>query len=312
MNNLAQIMLVAPERINFSDPCLFWAKKPDEDYIQNIKDFGQAEPVLLMADSGAKILVAGYKRVLALQTLGREVLALEIPTADSHIKGLLYFFSNQGQALDQRKINLALRYFASINNISEEVWRQLGIKNGSRLQALWQSWLTLPLPWDRLLAKGNICLECAEILKKIALKDQEALYPFFAELGWSKNNSLNLLTWLAENARMEQTKLADVIQDLNLEKILRTDLSPNDKIKSILRVVYQGRYPVLSRMKNRLNYRLRAISTGTGWRIEHKDEFESREIIISTRIKTRQDLDNALTRLKQISNSDALDDWPVK
>lgn len=305
-------MLVAPERINFSDPCLFWAKKPDEDYIQNIKDFGQAEPVLLMADSGAKILVAGYKRVLALQTLGREVLALEIPTADSHIKGLLYFFSNQGQALDQRKINLALRYFASINNISEEVWRQLGIKNGSRLQALWQSWLTLPLPWDRLLAKGNICLECAEILKKIALKDQEALYPFFAELGWSKNNSLNLLTWLAENARMEQTKLADVIQDLNLEKILRTDLSPNDKIKSILRVVYQGRYPVLSRMKNRLNYRLRAISTGTGWRIEHKDEFESREIIISTRIKTRQDLDNALTRLKQISNSDALDDWPVK
>ncbi len=305
-------MLLAPERINFSNPCLFWAKKPDEEYIQNIKNFGQAEPVLLMTDSGEKILVAGYKRVLALQALGREVLALEIPTADSHVKGLLYFFSNQGQALDQKKIILALRYFASINNISEEVWRQLGIKNGSRLQVLWQSWLTLPQPWDQLLAKGNICLECSEILEKLALKDQEALYPFFAELSWSKNNSLNLLTWLAEKARMEQAKLVGIIQDLKLEKILRIDLSPNDKIKSILRVVYQARYPVLSRMKNSLNYRLRAISKGTGWRIEHKDEFESGEIIISTRIKSKQDLDNALTRLEQISNSGALDDWPVK
>jgi len=312
MNNLVQIIYLAPERINLSDSCLFWATEPDEDYIRNLKDFGQTEPVLVMSDPEKKILVAGYKRVRALKVLDREILALEIPAGNAYSKGLTYLFSNQGQTLDQGKIILALRYFSSINNISEEVWKQLNINPGLRIQGLWQSWLTLPAPWDKLLAKGNICLECAEILEKSPPKDLETLYPFFAELSWSRNNSLNLLSWLAEKARMAHTDLSTIITDLELEKILQADLSPADKIKSILRIVFKARHPVLSGMKDNLTRRLRNISAGTEWRIEHKDEFESREIIISARIKTRQDLEKAITRLEHISKSGALDNWPIK
>jgi len=312
MNNLPQILYLAPEELTLSDPCLFWAEEPDPDYIQNIDELGQIEPVLVMTRGSKKILVAGYKRALALKLLKRKVLALEIPMADSFLKGMIYLLSNQGQVLDQAKIIHALRYFASIDHLSEEVWKQLKLSPGSKIQRLWQSWLTLPGNWDKLLSNNNICLECSQILEQTAPGDLNLLYSFFADLSWSRGNSMNLLTWLTEKARMDRAPLCAIIEKLNLEHILNSGLSPNDKIKSILRSVFQARYPVLSQLKNDIVQRLGSISRESGWRMEYKDEFESREIQISTSITSQKDLENALFQLEQIFRSGAFEDWPIK
>lgn len=312
MNNLPQILYLAPEELNLSDPCLFWAEEPDPDYIQNIDELGQIEPVLVMTQGSEKILVAGYKRALALKLLDRKVLALEIPMADSCLKGMIYLLSNQGQVLDQAKIIHALRYFASIDHLSEEVWKQLELSPGSKNQRLWQSWLTLPGNWDKLLSKNNICLECSHILEQTAPGDLDLLYSFFADLSWSRGNSINLLTWLTEKARMDHASLSAIIEKLKLEQILNSGLSPNDKIKSILKSVFQARYPILSQLKNDIAQRLGSISRESRWRMEHKDDFESREIQISTLITSQKDLEKALSQLEQIFRSGAFEDWPIK
>jgi len=312
MNNLPQLLYLAPEELTLSDPCLFWAEEPDPDYIQNIDELGQIEPVLVMTQGSEKILVAGYKRALALKLLDRKVLALEIPLADSCIKGMIYLVSNQGQVPDQAKIIHALRYFASIDHLSEEVWKQLELSPGSKIQRLWQSWLTLPGNWDKLLSKNNICLECSQILEQIAPGDLDLLYSFFADLSWSRGNSINLLTWLTEKAGMDRASLSAIIEKLKLEQVLNSGLSPNDKIKSILKSVFQARYPVLSQLKNDITQRLGSISRESGWRMEHKDEFESRDIQISTLITSQKDLEKALSQLEQIFRSGAFEDWPIK
>jgi hypothetical protein len=312
MKNIPQIQYLAPEEITLSDPCLFWAEEPGPDYIQNIDELGQIEPVLVMAQGSEKILVAGYKRVLALKLLDRKVLALDIPMADSCLKGEIYLLSNQGQVLDQAKIIHALRYFASIDHLSEKVWKQLKLSPGSKIQRLWQSWLTLPGNWDKLLSKNHICLECSQFLEHMAPGDLDLLHAFFADLSWSRGNSINLLTWLTEKVRTDRASLSQVIEKLNLEQILNSGLSPNDKIKSILKSVFQARYPVLSQLKNDLAQRLGSISRESRWRMEHKDEFESREIQISALINSQKDLEKALSQLEQIFRSEAFKDWPVK
>lgn len=305
-------MKLAPEEINLSDPCLFWAEEPDQEYIHNIEEFGQIEPALFIAQDSEKILVAGYKRTLALKLLDRKVLALEIPMADSCLKGIIYLLSNQSQVFDQAKIIHALRYFASIDHLSEEVWKQLKLNPGSKIQRLWQSWLTLPGSWDKLLSKNNICLECSQFLEQTAPEDLDLLYSFFADLSWSRGNSTNLLTWLTEKARMDRASLSQVIEKLNLEQILNSGLSPNDKIKSILKSVFQARYPVLSQLKNDLAQKLGNISRESRWKIEHQDEFESRKIQFSTLIASQKDLEKALSQLEEIFRSEAFKDWPVK
>ncbi len=305
-------MNLAPDDINLTDPCLFWAQEPGEDYIQNIRELGQAEPVLIMAGPSEKILVAGFKRVKALKALGEKVLALKIPPADSRSKGLIYLLTNQGQTLDQARIISCLRYFSGLGDISEQIWKLLGIDPGSKIQGLWQSRLSLPPDWDRLAAENKICLECSQVLEHTSPEDLDILYPFFKELSWSRGNSLNLLTWLTEKSRMDQAPLSAYIEKLKLEQVLYSRLSPNDKIKIILKKVFQSRYPVLSQLKNDLAQRLGRISRGSRWRIEHKDEFESQQIQISTTINSQKDLEKALSQLEQISKSGVFDDWPVR
>jgi hypothetical protein len=312
MNNIRQIIMAVPESINLSDPCLFWARRPDEYFIQNVKDLGQAEPVLISFHQDEAVLIAGYKRVLAQKSLGRKVMAVEIPPPDPYSRGLIYLAANHGQAIGPDRIISALRYFAGLGIISDQVWRLLEIAPGSRPQTLWQNWLALPRSWDMLLARGNISLESSRILKNLGMEELELLYPLFAQLSWSRNNCLNLLTWLTEKGRIDNTGPGQVIENLKLENILQSGLSPADKIKSILMLVFQARFPVFSDMKNRLALGLRSVSARTGWRLEHRDEFESTAIEISARIQSGQDLKKALLELEEITKSGILDQWPVK
>lgn len=312
MNNIRQIIMTAPESIDLSDPCLLWARRPDEEFIQSVKDLGQVEPVLVSIDQGETILIAGYKRVLALKYLGRKVMTVETALPDPYSRGLIYLATNYGQTMTQDRIISALRFFAESGIISDKVWKLLGIAPKSRPQVLWQNWLTLPSSWDRLLARGSISLESAAILKKLNMKELELLRPLFAELRWSRSNCFNLLTWLTEKAGMDNTGPGQVVENLGLDDILNSGLSPADKIKSILMIVFQARYPVFSDMKHRLDLGLRSVSAGTGWRLEHRDEFESTAIEISARIKSGQDLEKAVLELQEISRSGVFEQWPVK
>lgn len=311
MDNTSELILISPDKVTLSDSCLFWASEPDHDFVSDIERFGQIEPALIMNKSGQKILVAGYKRTRSLMQLGRDIIALEIPPAGDYLKGLFYLLSNQNQVLDPGKTVLALRYFQAADNISPEVWTHLRIKPGSKIQTLWENWLELPPAWDDLLAEGNISVECSRILKQTGPDELQCLFPFFSCLSWSRNNSINLLTWLYEKARKEHKDLCQVIDELKLASMLDKALSPQDKIKSILKLSFQARYPVLSAMKNDLEHRLRSAAAGSGWRMEHKDEFESREIHLFTRINSKHDLKKVLAGLDQIYQSGALDDWPV-
>ncbi len=312
MNKNTELLLISPEKITMTEPCLFWAREPDQDFVRSIERFGQMEPVLVMSKPEKKVLVAGYKRTRSLMHLGRDIIALEIPPAEDYWKGIVYLLSNQNQILDPGKTILALRYFQSAGNLSQEVWTQLHIKPGSKIQTLWQNWLELPLVWDGLLAGGNISVECSRILKHAGPDDRQCLFPFFSRLSWSRNNSINLLSWLDETARKDHKGMCQLIDELKLASILDKDLSPQDKIKSILKLAFQARYPLLSTMKNDLEHRLRSTAAGSGWRMEHRDEFESTEIHLFTRISSKHDLKKALDELEQIYQSGALDDWPVK
>ncbi len=312
MHKISCLLTLDPENLGVEDPCLFWAEAPDKRFVRDIDRLGQVSPVLVMNDSGRNILVAGYKRTLALIKLKRRILALQVSMTDDYTKGLLYITSNHGHPVDQGMIVRALRYFASIDSITEEVWELLGVKSGSKDQTLWKTWLNLPLPWDRLLAQGSLSLECAPMLETISSTDLVTLFPFFSELSWSRNNSINFLTWLTEKSRMSNTDTTAIIDSLELENVLKSHLSPGDKIKKILNLLYQSRYPVLSGMKKNLEKRLDSATRESGWRIEHRDDFESREIIISTKIKNPNDLSNAITRLEKFASSGIFDNWPVK
>lgn len=311
MNILYQVISIPPQDLEIDDPCLLWAQQPDADYIENVKCMGQLEPVLITTQGSRKILIAGYKRCMALKAIGRNILALEVDSTDSYTKGLIYIASNYGRPLKPGMIIAALRYFHELNSLNNSIWKNLDITPGSKAQELWAGWIKLPQPWDENLAKGNISLECAPILLKMSENDLSFVYQFFSALSWSRNHSINFTTWLQEKSVIDQTDISRLKIMPELKALLDSALSPNDKIKSIMKKLYSDRYPLLSAMSARLDSRIQAAVAGTKWRFEHKDNFESQHIAIFRQIKNQEDLKKAAEQLQIIAGSDTLKNWPI-
>lgn len=311
MNIPYQASSISPHDLNIDDPCLLWAQQPDADYIENIKHIGQLDPALITTQGSGKTLIAGYKRCMALKVLGRNILTLELDSTDSYTKGLIYLSSNYGRPLKPGMIIAALRYFSDLNNLDNFIWKNLDITPGSKAQELWLSWIKLPQPWDEILAKANISLECAPILLKMSKNDLSFLYQFFSTLSWSRNHSINFITWLQEKSIIEQTEIFQLKIMPQLKALLDSELSPNDKIKSIMKKLYSIRYPLMFEMLERLDSRIKEAVAGTKWRFEHKDNFESQDITITRQIKNQEDLQKAAEQLEAIAGSNTLKNWPV-
>lgn len=311
MNILYQVISIPPQALDVDDPCLFWAQQPDADYIESIKCMGQLEPVLITTQGSRKTLIAGYKRCMALKGLKRNILTLEIDSADSYNKGLIYLSSNYGRPLKPGMIIAALRYFSELNSLNNFIWKNLDITPGSKAQELWTGWIKLPQPWDEILAKGNISIECAPILLKLSENDLSFVYQFFSKLNWSRNHSINFITWLYEKSVIDQIDISHLRIMPELKKLLYSELSPNDKIKSIMKKIYSNRYPLLSEMSAHLDSRIQKAAAGTKWRFEHKDNFESQTISIFRQIKNQEDLKNSAEQLQTIADSETLKNWPI-
>ncbi|MFN2342626.1 MAG: hypothetical protein ABR542_04655 [Desulfonatronovibrio sp.] len=311
MNILYQVISISPQDLNTDDPCLLWAQQPDSDYIENIQHIGQLNPVLITTENSRKTLVTGYKRYMALKGLGRNILALEIDSADSYTKGLIYLSSNYGRPLKPGMIIAALRYFSDLKSLNNFIWKNLDITPCSKAQELWASWIKLPQLWDEILARGNISLECAPILCKMSEHDLSFIYQFFSTLSWSRNHSINFITWLQEKSIIDETDISRLRIMPQLKALLDSELSPNDKIKSIMKKLYSVRYPLMFEMSARLDSRIREAVSGTKWRFEHKDNFESQNIAISRQIKNQEDLQKAAEQLQAIADSKTLKNWPV-
>lgn len=312
MKHTTRLFYTEPESIFTEAPCLFWGREPDHDFVQNLKAVGQIEPVIVFSQKKRLTLVAGFKRSRALAEMGQKILALQVQPQDPYMMGMIYLASNSGQALDSGKTAAALRYFSSINRITPSIWKSLDITHNSKAQELWQQWLELPQIWDELLAKGNLCLDCSHLLTKFTPQEQEAVRPLFTCLGWSRNNSLKFLTWTWELTKITRNSVFEILESSGVNRILHSDLSPGDKIKSIMKNFYQIRFPQSSAKLSKLSENLRRMSRETGWRMEHTDNFETMEISISTRIKNQDELHKAIAKLQTLADSRILDNWPVK
>ncbi|RQD56938.1 ParB N-terminal domain-containing protein [Desulfonatronovibrio magnus] len=305
------IELIPPDLIYHGDPCILWPEEPDHRFIQNLKSIGQIQPAVVVRENEKLQLVAGYKRCKAFLKLQKKIACSILPALDPPLKGLVYLSSNIGRTLSEASILSALRYFSSIDALSDAVWTNLDITPGSKSQGLWLNWIKLSRKWDILLAKRSITLECAPLLIKLPSLDLDAVYPFFSDLGWSRNNSLKFLTWLLERSVMDNCSVRDQIFKSGLNRHLETSLSPADKIKSIMRDLFRVRYPLLANLKQETDKRLHQASVNTLWKIEHKDEFESRDIVVNATVSNIKKLELALVQLQKITQSDFMKDWPV-
>ncbi|MDQ7031970.1 MAG: ParB/RepB/Spo0J family partition protein [Desulfonauticus sp.] len=303
-----KVFLVSPEHISCRHPWIVWPKEPSTDFIQQIKKFGQQTPVLVIKKNKRYHLVHGYKRVQAALQLNQPIWCLEIEPLPIKKLILLYVSLNAHQLNTPWAKIKALRILTPFGWEKEDLeLLQINIKGPQ--QEYFQTWLRLPAYWDELLENEHLCLESSTYLAKLKQPELEYLFPFFKLLKWSKSNQHKLLTWLTELKLQQHIALEQLEQDLGLIAILKSNLSPQDKIKNILHTVWNKRFPTMAVKKTQLDQHLKNISNGTLWHIEHKQHLENTALFFQAHLNGQKTLEQAITELRLIAKQNPWKIW---
>ncbi|WP_291320475.1 ParB/RepB/Spo0J family partition protein [Desulfonatronospira sp.] len=304
-------LTLKPSQILEVDPCIFWAEKCPQPFIDSLQDLGQLQPVLVRKISAGYSLVAGYKRFQALKSLGRKIYALQVKDTGPWEKGLIYLSSNLTRMPDTLMMVRALRYFQPLGQDLQQICHLLGISRGSRQQKQLQAWITLPSAWDRTLEHNPQLLTCAPDLAGLNSEEQDLLLPFFLDLGWSLNNARNFLDLVIRAQKSRHTAIREMLLQLQLDRILAGDLSPKDKIRAILDNLGRAAYPNYFRLRDQARQNINSLVSGTLWNCIHADNFESPALELRVRVQNRDELHQAARQLSSIVDSEHMHTWPV-
>ncbi|WP_291322707.1 ParB N-terminal domain-containing protein [Desulfonatronospira sp.] len=304
-------LTLEPGEILEVDPCVFWAEECGRVLLDSLRQHGQLQPLLVQKTAGGYSLLAGYKRFQGLKSLGRTLYALQADVAGPWEKGLIYLSSNLERTPDTTMMLQALRYFQPLGQDQEQVYVMMGITPDSRQQLQLQAWLELPHRWDTILEHSPQLLACAGELREMDTEDLDSLNPLFVELSWSLNKARKLLELLNRCSRAGKISPAWVISRLEMDRVLQKDLSPKDKIQTILNSLGREAYPEYTRLQEQARQNIRRLVAGTAWHCIHPDNFESSDLQLLVRVRTPEELDRASRQLSRIAGSDLLRPWPV-
>ena len=305
-----RLFTISPFAVDSSGDWLFWAEAPEEEFLQSIRELGQLEPVLVSEDEGPPALLAGYKRLLACRELGLDLLALAPGSPDPVARGRIYAESNRQRQLDAADLVRAGRYFArhlDAQGLDSVLSELSATEGGKRMPDLVRTWLRLDPQWDELLRAGHLPLQAAQALTRLNNEDAKALWPFFQNLRWSRNNALHFLGWLEEAASRERSSLAELLSSAGLDQILESDLSPKDRIRRLAQLARETRYPRLTELEAEFSAMVRDASRAGPWRIAPEAAFESDRIHLSTSIGPGQDLEHAARELERLHREGILE-----
>lgn len=282
------------DHIDASGRWLFWSAPPSAALLRSMELHGQLCPVLVDASGQHPVLVAGAARLACLRLLERDVRCLDLGGLGEWDRALAYIASNSTSEVDDGRVIMALRFFQDKDKTRlEEVLAPLGLDLRSKRARLALAWLDLPDRWDGLLSAGHVPLACAELLRGFSAEDLTCLFPFFADLSWSRGSAVNVLTWIRELVLKDACATADVLDRAGVRGILGAGLSPKDTIARITAEIRRVRFPGLTRLERDFGDAARGIVAGTGWRLAQPDQFETGFVDMSIRLSCRADVTRA-------------------
>ncbi|WP_432735665.1 ParB N-terminal domain-containing protein [Maridesulfovibrio sp. FT414] len=292
-----------PAEILCSGPWLLYPATPVEKIIPSIGRNGQLAPVLLVEKDGKIQLVAGRARVEAARKLGKKVSAVFVDAPDDISCAIAHIDENFARTADESVKCASFRFFAERMD-KKDIPALLGpvfsIRPKSRDMEFWMGWLDLETEFDPLLAAGNIPLAAVAVLGSISAADRAAARPFFEQISWSRSNAVNFLTWLYETARRDSTPVAELLGGSDFSLSMGNE-SPKDAVARLCRAAKLLRYPNLSRLEKAHSAIASEICAGTRWKVEPVGSFETGEVLLQTRFKSREMLEKALADLKTIA-----------
>jgi len=283
---------------------------------QSIEEIGLIHPVTLVPLGKSFRIVCGHKRIKIVSQLKIKEIPARIlsPATDEEAMLMLNLSENQflHQYSDIEK-GLILSKLCTVKipeiRIIEKYMPMLSLEKSKKLLDDHLKANQLLLGLKTLLHEMNVPLRTFSVFFNWNTKNAMAAERFFSALRPGVNKWRDLLEWVEEISTRDEITPLDLFELPELQSVLnQNDLAPNVRYDRIRQILHSRRYPILSDLRVRLARSLDALKLDDKTKVHVQDSFESDEIRIEMKFRTRDEFVKQLEKLVRASDSEALDE----
>ncbi|MCH8157857.1 MAG: ParB N-terminal domain-containing protein [Nitrospinae bacterium] len=284
--------------------------------LQSIKEIGVTHPVTLVPADPRYRIACGHRRAKISRQLGNtEILArvLDASTTEETMLGINLAENRAHRNYSAVEKGLALNKLSAVGipegRILEKYMPMLGLERSKKLLDDYLGAKRLTPGLQTLLHEMNVPLRTFSVLLRWDGESAAAAERLFARLRPGANKWRDLLEWIDETATRDEIAPAELLGRPEIQSALHADdLAPNVRYERIRQALYSARYPMLNDLKKRLARALDGLKLDDRTRVHIQDSFESDEIRIEMKFRTREQLVAQIEKLVRASGSEALDE----
>jgi len=285
--------------------------------MDSISRFGLLNtPWVTKGAKGQVEIVTGYRRLLALQTLGRH----RIPVRDlsrTGISGLDCLALNLSDNLTTRDLNdvekgMVLKRLSTFVQTKEILARYMPLLALPRNETFLETYVRIEdLDHDiRIsLARRELSLQTIRHLQDMDQESRRSVFSWISNMKFNMNQQRQFIADLVDLSTQNRIPIGDLLGEKDLQAI-RCDNHMNlkQKARRVLEQLRARRLPRLSRAEKGFRRTVNALRLPPGVRVSHPPYFEGNTYRLEVLFETGHTLRNKITLLSQLEGLENIGD----
>jgi hypothetical protein len=291
--------------------------RPVEALIRSLETIGlQQAPVLQEKERGRFCIVAGYRRLQALQKIKPGPVSCKIADLEVEKKDLFLFnfYQNMDRGFNAVEVPLVVKKLAYFLEEKELIHKYLPFLNlPPRKESIERCLITnkiSPVFWPALL-QGRLFPETIETVDRDFFSLTHLVFALFIFLHWGFQKQKEFLSDLKEiciRRREEPEKFLSTLPIVDL--MHRSPWTPQQKGEALRKYFRTCLYPILTDTEKRFEEMISPLNLGHRTRIYPPPFFEGGLYGLDIRFSSPKELKGSLEKIHQVLEAGKLDELP--
>jgi len=283
----------------------------------SIDKFAVLNPPYLLRDSnGNLIVVAGYRRLLAVMELGwPDIVCQILPDNFPPFEALLLNLNDNVihrhlNSIEKGMVLRRLTRFLKTEEIVANFMPILGIPSKRETLGLFLGLEELEETIKVSLAMERVSVRVAGLMGSLDRDDRLRINDLFTSLKWSFNKQWETTQWIIEIASREERSIKEVVDEGEIIEILDNDrMNDPQKVKALVKILKTRRFPSLFEAEKLFKKGLSKLHLPSGVKIIPPPFFEGIDYKLEIVFTKGEELKGKLEELSHISKLEKITDF---
>jgi len=301
------------QQIDLSDDTFSVNYLPDVQKLRtSIEEVGLIQPVLLRKKRDQYQIICGFRRISAMEELGKSEIESRVFEEDGRGEFQLFSLSLH-ENLTTRGFNAVEKAIALDKLIHRfQIDPAAVIKTFLPLfslepnEKILNTYLSLAQMEDEIktyVLKEEVSRSNIRKLSALTPDDRMAILSLISPLKLSENRLKEVLTLSEEIARRNQCQEKDIVQRSEIQTILsQKELTPSQKTERIKKVLTDLRYPKLNQLEKAFEKKRKDLNLPSNISLQHPAFFEGKRLKIEFQFETKEEYRSMVSSLSLLAD----------